>query len=193
MKPENVVLFDMDGTLCDYETALKESMEKLRHPNEPSYYGPPKDDAPAYLRARADLIRSKTSWWANLPKFKLGFDIWDLCVQLEFRNMILTQGPKRNPNAWMGKKLWLDKNIGEEADVTITRDKGLVYGRALVDDFPKYIIRWLEWRPRGIVIMPAQEHNINFTHPQVTRYDGSNFIEVVDIMQRLKNESKDDI
>src|SRR4030042_2454258 len=193
MKPENIILFDMDGTLVDYEKALFESMEKLRYPNEPSYYGPSRDDAPSYLRARADLIRSKTSWWANLPKFKIGFEIWDLCVKLNFRNMILTQGPKRNPNAWMGKKLWLDKNIGEEADVTITRDKGLVYGRALVDDFPKYIIRWLEWRPRGIVIMPAQEHNINFTHPQVTRYDGSNFIEVVDIMQRLKNEYKDDI
>lgn len=188
MRPENIALFDMDGTLCDYDRALQESMEKLQSPSEPPYGGVPKDDAPIYLKARADLIRSKTSWWANLPKFKLGFDIWEITVALDFRNMVLTQGPKRNPNAWMGKKLWLDKNIGEEVDVTMTRDKGLVYGKILVDDFPKYITRWLEWRPRGLVIMPAQEHNVGFAHPQVIRYDGSNLEEVTVAIKKISGD-----
>jgi len=53
--------------------------------------------------------------------------------------MILTQGPKKNPASWSGKKKWIDKNLGQDVDITITRDKGLVYGKVLVDDYPGYI------------------------------------------------------
>jgi len=55
--------------------------------------------------------------------------------------------------------------------VTLTEDKGLVYGKVLVDDWPPYIERWLTWRPRGLVIMPARRWNATFTHPQVLRYE----------------------
>lgn len=190
MKPEDIALFDMDGTLCDYDSALKIAMERLQSPFEPPYNGVPKDDGQAYLKARADLIRSKTSWWAELPKFQLGFDIWKLADQLGYRRMILTQGPKRNPKSWMGKKIWIDKNIGPDVDITITRDKGLVYGKILVDDWPDYITRWLEWRPRGLVIMPAQKHNAGFSHEQVIRYDGENLKEVSKLMKLKKRSSQ---
>lgn len=181
-RAEKIALFDMDGTLCDYESGLERSMTELQFPEEPSYSGVPRDDAPAYLKARADLIRYDPEWWANLPKFQLGFDIWDLVEKLGYRRMILTQGPKRNPNAWTGKKLWIDRNLGQNVDITITRDKGLVYGKVLVDDWPEYIIRWLEWRPRGLVIMPANKDNISFDHPQVIRYDGTNFMKVAEAL-----------
>lgn len=105
--------------------------------------------------------------------------------------MVLTQGPRKNPNAWMGKKVWIDRNLGQDIDVTITRDKGLVYGRILVDDWPKYITRWLEWRPRGLVIMPANDNNKNFKHKQVIRYDGKNFQEMVEAMKAVKEREKE--
>jgi hypothetical protein len=92
--------------------------------------------------------------------------------------MILTQGPKRNAFAWSGKKMWIDKELGEAVDITITRDKGLVYGKVLVDDYPAYIERWLRWRPRGLAIMPANDANKAFSHPQVIRYDGTNLAEI---------------
>ena len=184
--PEDVCLFDMDGTLCDYEKGLIESLTKLRSPMEPLVIKVPLDNAPAYLRARSDLIRKSTSWWAELPQFKLGFDVWKLALQLEFRRMILTQGPKRNSRAWAGKKMWIDSNLGMEVDITITRDKGLVYGRILVDDWPLYVERWLEWRPRGLVIMPASRTNIDFKHSQVIRYDGSNLDVVRERMAAMK-------
>jgi hypothetical protein len=184
-RPEKIALFDMDGTLANYDLSLELCMEKLRAPNEPSFKGIPRDDAPAYLKARADIIRQDPEWWANLPRFQLGFDIWDLAEELGYRRMILTQGPKRNPNAWTGKKLWIDRNLGQNVDITITRDKGLVYGKVLVDDWPEYIERWLEWRPRGLVIMPANKANLNFKHSQVIRYDGTNFNQVVDAMKVL--------
>jgi hypothetical protein len=174
-RPERIALFDMDGTLCDYDGGLSLSMAQLASPEEPPFKGVPRDDAPAYLRCRADIIRSNLEWWATLPKFKLGFDIWDLAGEFGYRRMILTQGPKRNHHAWAGKKMWIDKNLGQDTEITITRDKGLVYGKILVDDFPDYIHRWLEWRPRGLVIMPANETNKNYFHPQVIRYDGRNY------------------
>jgi hypothetical protein len=178
---ENIALFDMDGTLCDYEKNLIKDLNKLKSPQEPLCTSIPNDDAPDYLKNRSNLIRSSIEWWASLPKFKLGFDIWKIADDLGFRKMVLTQGPKRNPNAWSGKKLWIDKNLGTEIDVTITRDKGLVYGKVLVDDWPDY---WLKWRPRGIVIMPASQQNEKFKHKQVTRYDGTNIDEVLNSMKK---------
>ena len=72
MRPEDIALYDMDGTLCDYDAALKKSMEELRYPNEPPYAGVPRDNTPPYLRARSDLIRSKTDWWAKVAGTAVG-------------------------------------------------------------------------------------------------------------------------
>lgn len=183
---ENIALFDMDGTLCDYDRGLFEELEKMRHPSEPVYSLPVRDDAPAYIKNRANLIRASEKWWENLPKLKLGWDILDAAKSLEFRIMVLTQGPRSNPSAWSGKKRWIDKNLGEDVDITITRDKGLVYGKILVDDYPGYIEKWLVWRKRGLVIMPANDANKDYKNPQVIRYDGSNLKEVILGMQKVK-------
>lgn len=185
-KIENIALFDMDGTLCDYDGGLYSELEKIRSPSEPIFNSPITDDSPAYIRKRADIIRSSEEWWANLSKLKQGFDIWDLAGELGYRRVILTQGPRRNPYSWSGKKIWIDRNLGEDTDTIITRDKGLIYGKILVDDFPKYIKRWLDWRPRGLVIMPANGLNNDFKHQQVIRYDGSNLNEVKSAMEKAK-------
>ena len=186
MKPENIALFDLDGTLCDYHTRLSEDLEKLRNPVEERYKHPVRDGSPDYIRNRADLIRSTESWWENLPKLQLGWDVLKVARQLDYRTVILTQGPRRNPFSWSGKKKWVDKNLGNDADITITRDKSQVYGRVLVDDFPSYIEGWLKWRNRGLVIMPTNEENRDFKHEQVIRYDGSNLEEVTNALQRAK-------
>jgi phosphoglycolate phosphatase-like HAD superfamily hydrolase len=68
---EPIALFDMDGTLCDYERALKGSLEILKSPFEPTLPVSIRE-GPEYLKKRADLIRRGRSWWENLPKFKLG-------------------------------------------------------------------------------------------------------------------------
>ena len=183
---ENIALFDMDGTLCDYDKALFKELEKIRSPYEPVFKPPVRDDTPDYIKARRYLISRFEEWWTTLPKIKLGFDIWDLAETLNYKRMILTQGPRRNSAAWSGKKKWIDKNLGEDTDITITRDKGLVYGKILVDDYPEYIERWLKWRKKGLVIMPASTENKRFEHPQVIRYDGTNFEKVKDAMYNAK-------
>ncbi|MDO8623236.1 MAG: hypothetical protein Q7R52_03230 [archaeon] len=185
-KAEDIALFDMDGTLCDYNLALDNELDKLRSPSEEKFHSPIRDNAPEHIKARSDFIRKNESWWENIPKFKLGWDILKIAQQFDFRIVILTQGPRKNPSSWSGKKKWIDKNLGEDCDVIITRDKGLVYGKILVDDYPGYIERWLEWRPRGLVIMPANEENKNFSHPNVIRYDGSNVKEVEEAIKTSK-------
>lgn len=183
-KIEDVALFDMDGTLCDYDKALLEKLEGLRSPHEPHLLS--MRNAPPYIKKRADMIRASEEWWENLPKFQLGWDVLEVAKSLDYRIMILTQGPRKNPSSWSGKKKWIDKNLGEDVDVTITRDKGLVYGKVLVDDFPGYIKDWLEYRKRGVVIMPANESNQNFTHPNVIRYDGTNINQVKKALELAK-------
>lgn len=186
----SVALFDMDGTLCDYDRGLFLAMESLRSPVEPVCKLPILDSSPAHLRKRADMIRSSSSWWETLPRLKLGWDILKVANELGYNIMILTQGPRRNPESWAGKKRWIDKHLGEDTDITITRDKSLVYGKVLVDDFPPYIQKWLSWRDRGLVIMPANEGNKNFRHPQVIRYDGTNISEVRKAMKIAKDRKR---
>jgi len=178
LKSDNIALFDLDGTLCDYDQALLKSLEGLRSPNEDVITVLSRKNHPTYLRARMDLIRSKASWWTGLKTFKLGMDIWTVAGNIGFQRMVLTQGPKRNPKSWMGKKMWVDTHLGEDVDITITRNKSQVYGNILVDDYQDYIEGWLKWRPRGLVIMPAHDYNKRLKHPQVIRYTGMNLPEV---------------
>ena len=56
----------------------------------------------------------------------------------------------------------------------------------MVDDYPEYVGAWLNYRPRGLVIMPAQRWNENFTHSQVIRYDGSNLGKVREALEKVK-------
>jgi phosphoglycolate phosphatase-like HAD superfamily hydrolase len=181
--PERIALFDLDGTLCDYDDALLTEMEKLRSPNERKLLTSIHDDAPPYMKYRADLIRRSEDWWVNIPKLKIGWDILKLVRSMGFRIMILTAGPKSNPNAWSGKKKWIDRHLGSNTDITITRDKGLVYGTILVDDYPKYAERWLQWRKNGLVVMPYGSLNRGYSHPQVVRYHGRNLDSVREAIQ----------
>ncbi len=183
MSETPIALFDLDGTLCDYDKGLADALNELRHPSEPIHNGNLRD-APDYIEKRADLIRKSEEWWTNLKRFKLGWDVLEVAKDLEYRIMILTQGPRKNPSAWAGKKKWIDANLGENLDVTMTRDKGLIYGTVLVDDYPGYIEKWLKWRKRGLVIMPANEGNKDYLHQQVIRYDGSNLDKVKEAMEK---------
>jgi 5'-nucleotidase len=183
---ENIALFDMDGTLCDYDFKLRRDLKALSSPSEPKLKMNDFHNLPRYLRKRAELITSREQWWASLPRFKLGWDVLSVTQKYGFRTVILTQGPRKNKNAWSGKKEWIDENLGQDADMIITRDKSLVYGKILVDDWPEYIEGWLENRPRGLVIMPAHKYNENFKHANVIRYDGTNMDQVARAIKAVK-------
>jgi len=185
---EDVALFDMDGTLCDFVRKMMEDLKELQSPGESlSETMLHDDDAPDYLKARMDLIKSSAQWWATLPRFQLGWDVLGITQELDYNTMILTQAPRNNPAASAGKQEWVIRELGPETDVTLTRNKGLVYGKVLVDDYPPYISRWLEHRHNGLVIMPANAANANYIHQNVIRYDGTNLDQVRDAMLVAKN------
>lgn len=121
-----------------------------------------------------ELIKQVPGWWRNLAKFEYGFDVLKMAQQVGFDITILTKGPS-NPAksiAWKEKFEWVREHV-PHANVTITEDKSLVYGRVLVDDFPPYVESWLKWRKNGVAIMPHAKYNETYTHPNLIRYDGS--------------------
>ena len=184
-----IALFDMDGVLCDYFNQLSKDLNKLKSPLEPKVKDFFADNNPQYIKERIKLIKQSEDWWANLPKLKIGHDILNLAKKMKFRIVILSKTPSKNPSAYSGKKKWVERYLGEGTEVILTEDKGMVYGRILVDDFPGFIVSWLKYRPRGLVIMPANKQNRKFKHPQVIRYTGKNLKQVRMAMEVAKKKS----
>lgn len=192
---DNIGLFDLDGSLADYDKAVLEGLFALRSPEEPVVEDVREAHKFPHLQARIDLICRQPNWWLNLEPIPMGFQVLTLAKQIGFQIHVLTQGPKTKPLAWKEKVEWCQKHLGADIDIHITRNKGMVYGKFLYDDFPDYMLRWLEHRPRGLGIMPANWRNRDFSHPQVVRWDGTNLEEVAERLRaayrRLPGEALD--
>lgn len=148
---DNVALVDMDGTICGFHEALEKDLERI--------LGKDREKMSAQAVREVEwLIRRQTGWYQNLKPLPFGFEIVRMLQEIGFRIMILTKSSKESKNAWSEKVAWIAEHL-PEADVTVTQDKGLVYGKVLVDDYPSHFFRWMERRPRGKVVMPVQPWN----------------------------------
>ena len=172
-EPEKIALFDMDGSLADLE---KEMTAKLVEMASPVEFAEGVDAlqfrypnrSPPWLKARKKLIKLMPGFWEGLEPIQFGLDLYAMFGTLGYRRVILTRGPRNNSQAWAEKVRWCERYV-PDAGITVTLDKGIVYGKVLYDDFPPYIEAWLKWRPRGKVIMLDAAHNQSFQHPQVLR------------------------
>lgn len=179
-----VALFDLDGTLADFDMAMRTRMYLLAGPNEPVWYPDREDVELEYIRERRRIIKNVPGFWTGLAAMGDGFHLMGMAHQIGFRLMILSRGPSQNSLAWKEKIDWCRESIPFPHEITLTEDKGLVYGRVLVDDWPQYIERWRTFRPRGQVIMPARRWNQDFHRPNVYRYaDHSQDDEVMEILR----------
>lgn len=182
-----IALYDMDGTLADYNSSMKDKLTTMLSPADFHTYGSAAvvlgDAEPTWMKARRNAISRDPEFWRNLPRCKLGFDLWNVTKDIGFTHMIATKGPRSASAAWIGKVEWVNRELGENVPITVTTDKSLLYGRVLVDDWPEYMLAWIRNRPRGLGVMPAQEWNKDFRHPQVIRYDGTNLVEVRNELQ----------
>jgi 5'(3')-deoxyribonucleotidase len=149
-----IALVDMDGTLCDYAGTLSAELDKMMEAEKTSTCLPAQEEMSLEIRKRP-------GFWLNLPKIELGFKIVEILKEVGYDLHVLTKGPYRSTNAWTEKVEWCRKHL-PGVPVTITENKGLVYGKILVDDWPEYCEAWLKWRPRGVVIMPAYPYNEGF-------------------------------
>lgn len=169
---EKIALVDMDGTLCDFDGAMKRDLGLLASPGEPVHEGKDRKDWPPHIKARRNLIKRQPGWWRNLSVMQDGYVIVCAMRELGYRVHILTQGPRNTPSAWTEKVEWCQDvlgPVGDDYDITITRDKGIAYGRVLMDDWPEYGLRWLENRPRGLLLLPDRPWNQGFEHPNCVR------------------------
>lgn len=187
-----LALLDMDNTLADYNGEMARRLALLTHPNEPAWTAGFYDiynDATPWLRERTSLIKNSPRFWRDLPVLKRGFDVVTVLRELDFSMQILSKAPKSSVSAWEGKALWCQDRFRDgtlpEMPINLVQDKSIAYGKVLVDDWPMYMLAWLEHRPRGLGIMPAQPWNADFTHRQVVRYDGTNLDEIRDRLSQI--------
>lgn len=177
MENDQIALVDMDGTLCDYDGAMKRDLNLIKSQDE-LIVNNLWDESTTYLKERMKIIKKQPNWWLNLEPIPSGMRMIHLLDSLGFKIHILTQGPATTASAWTEKVEWCQKHLNHlDYDITITRNKGLVYGKVLFDDYPEYIMRWLKWRPRGLVIMPENSFNKNLVHPNVFHYSGPESME----------------
>lgn len=182
---DNIALHDLDGTLADYDKAMRRDYFKLCSPEELEHLDAmspdfnPSDFREGYIYERVQMIRSAVGWWRNLQRYQPGFDVLDICRELGFNNHALTKGPRTLPRAWSEKVEWIQAEFTDCAAIHISQNKSMVYGKVLNDDWPAYYLAWLKVRPRGLAIVCAHPWNEGKTdHPRVVRYDGTNLDEV---------------
>lgn len=170
---EKIALLDLDGSIADYDAAMHAGLARLTSPMEVLPEDLYAGERHKWLEHRMDLIKSQPGFWRELPVIKLGIDVYLWLEGNGYNCTVLTKGPKHTHGAWTEKVQWCARWL-PGVPVTITQDKGLIYGKVLYDDYPPYIKRWLEWRPRGHVIMRDTPYNQAFEHPQVLRvFDAS--------------------
>jgi len=178
----------MDGTLADFDGAMRRDMEALHSPHEPPLNHDHRDESIPYLEARRTLIKRQPGWWLKLARLEVGFKVLNELNSLQFETHVLTKGPWNTTNAWTEKVEWCRREI-PKVPVTVTDNKALVYGRVLVDDWPSYVLAWLAVRPRGLVVMPAQPWNVDTSHPRILRYTGAD-AEWQELRSRLVDQAQ---
>jgi len=173
-----IALWDMDGTLVDYDLAMETAIASLRSPDE-TWEGRAHSVREPWMEARIKMIRSVPGFWRNLKPLKLGFDILEAAKPFDFENHVVTKGPTSANSAWSEKAAWCAEHL-PDMHIHISQKKSLIYGKVLVDDWPGYFMPWLEVRPRGLVVAIKWPWNAEYSHPNLVHYDGTNINEVTD-------------
>ena len=73
-------------------------------------------------------------------------------------------------------RTWMEEHVGVSIQLGDTHD------------YPGYIEQWLEWRKNGLVIMPVNKYNKDFTHTQVIPYTGQNRPEVYEALRKARDQ-----
>ena len=88
---DKICLFDLDGTLADYEGSMRGVLKEINPPD----FEVPLDlyNAPEYVQKQMDLIKNKPGFWENLKPLKAGFEILQIAQAIGYTIMVLSKGP----------------------------------------------------------------------------------------------------
>lgn len=187
-----VGLIDMDGTIANYDDAMRAALASIASPGEPEVPDG-NEDHPPWVEARRTLISTQPGFWRNLARLDAGFDVLNVLRVLDFEIHVLTKGPRKKSIAWTEKQEWCLEHV-PDALITITEKKSLVWGRVLVDDWPSYYQDWLRFRPRGLVIVPAQRWNVGaeaHAPGNIFRYDRKDGVDHLPTLTRILRAARD--
>jgi hypothetical protein len=105
---KRIGLFDLDGTLANYEKAMRHWLGLLKSPNEPGYEIHARQLE--YFYQRQCVIRRQPGFWLDLEPVRYGFDVLAAAQEVGFRNFhACTQGPAECPSAWSEKYEWVQR------------------------------------------------------------------------------------
>jgi hypothetical protein len=146
MNKTNFVLYlDMDSVLVDFPRAVDTqapfTLEQCR-------VGEVSD------QTMADWINQQGArWWANMHWMPDGRALWDAVAQ--YRPFLLSK-PRFDKFEWsyIGKMMWVNKNLPEAADRTILTDDKTPYANPrsiLIDDYDKILNKWIAAGGIGIL------------------------------------------
>ena len=186
-KCQQILLCDLDGTLANYDKNLYKYLKQLIPEEE--FKKLPKslhneDELPKWLLNLKHQITKTPGYWRELEPMRYGFEVLDMAREIGFDLRIATKGSRSKPSCWTEKLEWCVEHV-PDAKVTITEEKSLLYGKALIDDYPPYAIEWLKWRPRGVVLMPEYWYNRSFKHERVFKYGLNNMEKVKELLQKI--------
>jgi 5'(3')-deoxyribonucleotidase len=139
---EPIALFDMDGTLADFDASMQKKLAELRSPGEDPQADETAFEEVPYVKARRRMIKAQPGFWRDLIPIPLGFQLLEEARAQRFLCQILSKSPRKIPMAAGEKIEWCVKYV-PDLPIVLSEDKGLVYGKLLCDDWPEYIERWL--------------------------------------------------
>lgn len=94
MNVDKVGLFDLDGSLADFDHGMRTGLDRMRSEGE---FPLPEDlwvfDGDPVMEARMDAIKRQPGWWRKLPRIENGFLILRTAAEIGYRISVLTKGP----------------------------------------------------------------------------------------------------
>lgn len=138
-----MIFCDMDGVICSFEKQYnnysKISIEKMKEK-----YG---SDSDEFWKSVND---AGVEFWSEMPWMSDGKQLWNF---IKPHNPIILSSPANGEACPKGKKLWIQRELGDDVKYILEKNKYKYSGvnKILIDDSEDKILPWIESGGIGIL------------------------------------------